>query len=133
KEMNVENGDLLLILSGKHLETSNVLGKLRVQCSGFLQSRGLLKFPTDQFNFLWIVDFPLFSMEPDLVATHHPFTAPVAEDVHLLDSVDQEDLLKIRALHYDVVVNGIEHGGGSIRIHDHQLQRKVFEKLKMTP
>jgi aspartyl-tRNA synthetase len=87
-----------------------------------LQSKGLLEIPSDKFNFLWVVDFPLFSLEPDLCSTHHPFTgllvlalrclfsAPYTEDIPLLDSKDQDDLLKIRALHYDIVCNGVELG-----------------------
>ena len=97
-----------------------------------MQSKGLLSFPPDKFNFMWVVDFPLFSEEDgQIVSTHHPFTAPVPEDLHLLDGTT-EDMLKIRGLHYDCVVNGVELGGGSIRIHNHNLQKKIFEKLQFS-
>ncbi len=127
--LQVEDGDLLIIAIGPHLPTCGVLGRLRIHCANMCKSKGLLTVPANNFNFLWVVDFPLFSLEPDLCSTHHPFTAPLDEDISLLESSNLDDLLKIRGLHYDVVVNGVELGGGSIRVHNYELQRKIFEKL----
>lgn len=93
---------------------------------------GLLDIPSTQYNFLWVEGFPLFSPEEDatkpqdrLAATHHPFTAPVAEDLPLLFHSPE----KVRGQHYDLVLNGTEIGGGSIRIHSPKLQTFVFEKI----
>jgi aspartyl-tRNA synthetase len=127
--MNVENGDLLILAVGPHLDACSVLGRVRIHCAWLSHAKQILNIPTNTFNFMWVVDFPLFSLEPDLCSTHHPFTAPLAEDLPLLDSNNQDDLLSIRGLHYDVVVNGVELGGGSIRIHNSDVQRKVFEKI----
>ena len=86
----------------------------------------------DQWDFLWVVDFPLMSYDEEkgsYAATHHPFTAPVTEDTGLLDS----DPKAVRGQHYDVVLNGMELGGGSIRIHQPALQKKVFEDVLKIP
>lgn len=130
--MGVEKDDLLLIGSGPHLKICQIMGKLRIYCANLLQSKGLLTIPPNQFNFLWVIDFPLFSLEnnSELVSTHHPFTSPLEEDIPLLDK-NKEELLKIRALHYDIVCNGMEIGGGSIRIHNPNLQKKIFEILNI--
>ena len=82
----------------------------------------------DEFNFLWVIDFPLLEYDEDQqrhVAVHHPFTAPKDEDLHLLDS----DPGKVRAKAYDITLNGVEIGGGSIRIHKADLQKKMFKAL----
>lgn len=113
------------------------LGKVRVAAAGtlhttfdsyfpltllseLLQKRGQLKLDPSQFNFLWVDDFPLFDVTDtgELVSNHHPFTAPLPADVALLKT----EPLKVRGLHYDVVLNGIELGGGSVRVHDPNLQ-----------
>lgn len=94
------------------------------------QRRGLI--PPDQWHFLWVLDFPLFEYNEDeqrYYAVHHPFTAPLDEDIPLLDG----DAARCRAKAYDVVLNGIELGGGSIRIHRREIQEKVFELLALTP
>jgi len=98
----------------------------------FVIALGLLDIPSTQYNFLWVEGFPLFSPEEDatkpqdrLAATHHPFTAPVAEDLPLLFHSPE----KVRGQHYDLVLNGTEIGGGSIRIHSPKLQTFVFEKI----
>jgi aspartyl-tRNA synthetase len=88
--------------------------------------------PPDQWNFLWVVDFPLMSYDEErggYAATHHPFTSPVAEDIALLDS----DPKAVRGQQYDVVLTGMELGGGSIPIHQPELQRKVFEDVLKIP
>jgi len=134
-KFNIQNGDLLMITAGPHLKACTTLGRLRLHTASLLQEKKMLVIPADQYNFMWVVDFPLFSEEgdpPALCATHHPFTAPVPEDAHLIDGT-AEDLLKIRGLHYDCVVNGVELGGGSIRIHNHKMQSKIFERLQFSP
>jgi aspartyl-tRNA synthetase len=86
----------------------------------------------DTFNFLWVVDFPSFERDADsgrLIACHHPFTAPRDEDAHLLESAPEQ----VRAKAYDLVLNGNEVAGGSIRIHDQTLQSRVFKILGLTP
>jgi aspartyl-tRNA synthetase len=88
---------------------------------------------SEALNFLWVVDFPLLAYSPEdqsWVAVHHPFTRPKAEDVPLLDAGDYG---KVRAEAYDVVLNGYELGGGSIRIHESDLQAKMFSVLGVTP
>jgi aspartyl-tRNA synthetase len=112
-------GTLLMVAGAKH-KVRNVMGDLRLQ----LGAKFNLADPA-AMRFLWIVDFPLFEFNEDekrLDATHHPFTAPHPDDVALLDS----DPAKARALAYDMVLNGQEMGGGSIRIHDPELQLKIF-------
>ncbi len=88
--------------------------------------------PADRFDFLWVVDFPLLSFDKEQnrwYSSHHPFTAPVAEDVPMLKT----DPKKVRGQHYDVVVNGVELGGGSIRIHQPDVQKTVFEEVLQIP
>lgn len=127
-EMKAEPGDLILILSGdKANDSRKQLCELRLEMGRQL---GLC----DPFNYscLWVVDFPLFEWsETDqrYFAMHHPFTSPKAEDFDLLDT----DPGKVRANAYDMIINGVEVGGGSIRIHDQTLQAKMFELLGFTP
>lgn len=123
-----EAGDLVLILSGSQPD------KTRVQlCSLRLEmGRRLGLMDKDRFECLWIIDFPLFEWsdeEQRLMSTHHPFTMPNPDDIPLLDS----DPARVRAKAYDFVCNGIEVGGGSLRIHDGKLQTKMFEVLGFTP
>lgn len=121
-------GDLILILSGDNaMKTRKQLNELRLEMGTQLGLR-------DKNNFvcLWVIDFPLFEWDEEqgrFMATHHPFTSPKLEDVHLLDS----DTGAVRANAYDMVINGVEVGGGSIRIHDSELQNKMFELLGFTP
>ena len=126
--MGANDGDLVLILSGdKANKTRTQLCTLRLEMGDRL---GLRR--KDQFECLWIVDFPLFEWsdeEQRLMATHHPFTLPNLDDVPLLDSHPEQ----VRAMAYDFVCNGIEVGGGSLRIHDGKLQEKMFEILGFTP
>jgi aspartyl-tRNA synthetase len=91
-----------------------------------------LTVPENQWNFLWVVDFPLISYNAEAkrhVATHHPFTSPVTEDIPLLDGQPT----KVRGQHYDIVLNGVELGGGSIRIHQPELQKRIFEQVLEIP
>lgn len=127
KTTNANNGDLVLILSGDNANKTRVqLCSLRLEMGNRLGLRD-----KNTFKCLWIVDFPLFEWsdeEQRLMATHHPFTMPNPEDLHLLDEYPEQ----VRALAYDFVCNGIEVGGGSIRIHDTELQEKMFEVLGFT-
>lgn len=118
-----EAGDLILILAGKASKTKVSLGQLRLEMGNRLNLR-------DPFNYkvLWVVDFPLLEWDEEagrFFAMHHPFTAPKPEDEALLET----DPGKVRANAYDMVINGVEVGGGSIRIHDHDLQRRMFNAL----
>lgn len=121
-------GDLILILSGENvMKTRKQLCELRLEMAGRLGLRDKSKF-----SCLWVVDFPLFEWDEDqarFMAVHHPFTSPKPEDVHLLDS----DPGAVRANAYDMVINGVEVGGGSIRIFDSGLQSRMFELLGFTP
>ncbi|NDV64463.1 aspartate--tRNA ligase [Bacteroides sp. 224] len=121
-------GDLILILSGEDImKTRKQLCELRLEVASQLGLRD-----KNQFSCLWVVDFPLFEWDEEsgrFMAVHHPFTSPKPEDIHLLDS----DPGAVRANAYDMVINGVEVGGGSIRIYDSALQNKMFELLGFTP
>lgn len=125
---NAKPGDLILILSGDDaMKTRKQLNELRLEMGNQLGLRDKNKFVC-----LWVVDFPMFEWSDEegrLMAMHHPFTHPKDEDIPLLDT----DPVAVRADAYDMVCNGIEVGGGSIRIHDAQLQAKMFEILGFTP
>ena len=127
-KMEAKKGDLILILSGDNANKTRIqLCALRLEMGKQL---GLMD--KNKFECLWIVDFPLFEWsdeEQRLMSTHHPFTMPNPDDIPLLDS----DPAKVRAKAYDFVCNGIEVGGGSLRIHDGKLQAKMFEVLGFTP
>lgn len=120
-------GDLILILSGEDaMKTRKQLCELRLEMGNQLGLRDKNKFAC-----LWVVDFPLFEWSEEegrFMAMHHPFTSPKPEDISLLDS----DMGAVRANAYDMVVNGVEVGGGSIRIHDKELQNKMFKLLGFT-
>ena len=123
-----ETGDLILIVSGTLKISREVLGQLRVALGKEL---GLID--ESKFNFLWVVDFPMFEWsdtENRYMAMHHPFTMPYEEDLHLLD--DKDSLGKIRSKAYDIVLNGTELGGGSVRIHRADVQEKMFEALGLS-
>ncbi len=126
--MNAQNGDLILILSGDDaMRTRKQLCELRLLMGERLGLRD-----KNKFALLWVVDFPMFEWSEDdqrYVAMHHPFTAPKPSDIPLLDT----DPAAVCANAYDMVCNGVEVGGGSIRIHDAQLQAKIFETLGFTP
>lgn len=124
---NAKPGDLILILSGDEaMKTRKQLSELRLEMGNQLGLRDKNKFVC-----LWVVDFPLFEWDEEqkrFMAMHHPFTSPKLEDVHLLDS----DPGAVRANAYDMVINGVEVGGGSIRIHDSALQAQMFKLLGFT-
>ena len=128
EKMKAEPGDLILILSGDDImKTRKQLCELRLEMGRQLGLRD-----KNKFSCLWIVDFPMFEWsdeEQRLMAMHHPFTHPKDEDIPMLDT----DPAAVRADAYDMVINGVEVGGGSIRIHDSALQAKMFEILGFTP
>ncbi|MBQ9766377.1 MAG: aspartate--tRNA ligase [Lachnospiraceae bacterium] len=124
--MDGKPGDLLLFAADKNKIVYNVLGALRLEIANQL---GILK--KDDFRFLWITEFPLLEYDEEenrYVAMHHPFTMPMEEDLPLLDT----DPGKVRAKAYDIVLNGTEIGGGSVRIHQDDIQEKMFAALGFT-
>lgn len=119
-------GDLILIVSDRAKVVFDTLGFLRREIAGRM---GLLD--DKEYKLLWVVDFPLFEKDDEtgeLKAMHHPFTSPKPEDIPMLDSAPE----KVKANAYDIVLNGVELGGGSIRIHDRELQSKMFDILGLT-
>ena len=125
-EMNAGAGDLLLILAGDRGVTLTALGELRLEMGNRLELRD-----PDKFVPLWVVDFPLLEWDEEterFYAKHHPFTSPKPEDLKLLE----KDPIKVRANAYDLVINGVEIGGGSIRIHDEATQKLMFKVLGFT-
>lgn len=126
EKAGAQPGDLMLILSGEKDKTQKALGELRIEMGNRLGLR-----PKDTFAPLWVVDFPLLEWNEDekrFFAMHHPFTSPKPEDIHLLESNPGQ----VRANAYDLVINGVEIGGGSIRIHDRDLQKRMFSLLGFT-
>jgi len=128
-QTKAENGDLLLIVADEWEKAYTILGVLRKEIA---RRTGIIEKVRDKFAFLWVVDFPMFEFDEDekrLVAKHHPFTSPREEDLELLDT----DPLKVKAKAYDIVVNGEEIGGGSIRNFKPEIQEKIFHLLNLSP
>jgi len=126
REAEVGNGDLLILTAGEKQKVNLALGAVRTKVAA--EERLI---PDGHFSFLWVVDFPLFAWneeEQRFDSEHHPFTAPNEEDIPLLDT----DPLKVRSASYDLVLNGIEVGSGSVRIHNAEVQKKIFRLLKLT-
>lgn len=127
--MEIQEDDMVLLTAGEHEKACSLLGKLRLECADLLELRGMVLRDPAVFSFLWVVDFPLFlakeEQPTELESAHHPFTAPHTSDMHLLYTEPE----KVRGQHYDLVLNGNEIGGGSVRIHDAQLQRYILETL----
>lgn len=126
KEMKGEPGDLLLFAADRNKIVWNVLGALRLELAETLEL-----IDKNKWNFLWVVEFPQFEWSDEqerFIAMHHPFTMPMEEDLQYLDT----DLGKVRAKAYDIVLNGTELGGGSVRIHQADIQEKMFEALGFT-
>jgi aspartyl-tRNA synthetase len=124
-------GDLMLILSGETDKVRKQLGELRLE-----MGRRLDLMKKGEFKPLWVLDFPLLEWDDDtqrFYAMHHPFTSPKKEQIEAMASDDREILKNLRADAYDLVINGVEIGGGSIRIHDRALQAKNFKLLGFTP
>ena len=125
EKMGIEEGDLILFGADSWETVCTVLGRLRLKVAEFTK---LITDP-DELNFLWVTDFPLMSFDPaenKWNAMHHPFTRPKTEDISFLE---QGEFGKVRAVAYDVVLNGVEIGGGSLRIHESDLQQKLFSAL----
>ncbi|EFC42509.1 tentative aspartyl-tRNA synthetase [Naegleria gruberi] len=144
EQLDLKEGDMLILSVDKEWETTvKGLGRVREQCAKYMTEQGIYQFNTieEKYRFLWVIDFQLFERAKDqhgqahlhtsrgLSAMHHPFTAPHAEDIPLLYSDDVNDILKVRGQHYDCVLNGVELGGGSIRIHQADMQKYVLEKV----
>ena len=126
ERMGAENGDMVFIVADTDEIAEVSLGQLRLELAERLEL-----IPKDQFNFLWVIDFPLLEYDADqgrYTAMHHPFTAPLDRDLHLLD--EHPELVHADA--YDMVVNGVELGGGSIRIHNQDVQEKMFKAIGMS-
>ncbi|MDR0351176.1 MAG: aspartate--tRNA ligase [Puniceicoccales bacterium] len=130
--LNIEDGDMIFFAANDWTKCCNILGRIRLDVAKLLINRKKLHISKDRFNFLWIVDFPLISYDEDsgrYVATHHPFTAPIDDDIALLKTDPQ----KVRGQHYDMVLNGFEIGGGSLRIHDPNLQEMIMKDVLALP
>lgn len=128
--LSIEDGDLILFAADQWTRACTILGRIRLECAKLLASaeRQRIEIRSDDWRFLWVTDFPLMLWEEDLgryVAAHHPFTAPLAEDLHKLET----DTINVRSQAYDVVLNGVELGGGSIRIHQREFQDRVFKNV----
>jgi len=124
--LNAADQDLIAVVAGSRLQANNALGQLRLHLA-----RQEKWYGKNDFRFAWILDFPLFEFDPEenrYVACHHPFTSPMPESIALLDT----DPGKAKAQAYDVVCNGYEIGGGSIRIHSAEVQSRVFDTLRIT-
>jgi aspartyl-tRNA synthetase len=131
-KLAIEEGDLILFAADQWLNACEILGKIRLYCADVLKTQGKLVLDPKQFNFLWVIEFPLLGFDREQnrwYSSHHPFTAPVADDIPLLKT----DPKKVRGQHYDIVVNGVELGGGSIRIHQPDVQKTIFEELLQIP
>ncbi len=130
--LNIEDGDIVFFAAATWEKACAILGRVRLDCAQLLVKRGKLSIRPDDWRFLWVVEFPLMTYDEEqdrYLATHHPFTAPVPEDVQFLDT----DPAKVRGQHYDLVLNGMELGGGSIRIHQPAVQEKVFKDVLKIP
>ena len=126
KELEVKDNDILIIAAGKYNRVCPLLGSLRLK---YARELNLIKPGT--YDLLWVVDFPLFERDIEngqITSTHHPFTRPRDEDLHYLDS----DPTNILSQAYDIVINGYEAGGGSLRIYDQEVQKKIFKVLGLS-
>jgi len=131
-KLGIQEGDLILFAADQWLNACEILGKIRLYCAEVLKGQGKLVIPADRFDFLWVIEFPLLGFDREMnrwYSSHHPFTAPVEEDIPLLKT----DPKKVRGQHYDIVVNGVELGGGSIRIHQPDVQKTIFEEILQIP
>lgn len=131
ERLDIKAGDLVCLSAGEEDFACTTLGRLRLWARDRMVANGTLVIPADRFDLFWVVDFPLFTWEDGkMLSTHHPFTAPVSDDANMLSSNPE----LVRGQHYDVVLNGYEIGGGSIRIHKKEEQIKVLrDVLGMTP
>jgi aspartyl-tRNA synthetase len=131
-QLGIADGDIVFFAAASWEKACAILGRVRLDAAQLLVKRGKLTIRHEDWKFLWVVDFPLMTYDEDakrFLATHHPFTSPVPEDAHLLESAPE----KVRGQHYDLVLNGMELGGGSIRIHQPAIQEKVFKDVLKIP
>jgi aspartyl-tRNA synthetase len=129
EKMNIAEGDIVFFVAGPWESTCTILGRVRLEIATMQETTK----NSDALNFLWVVDFPLLAYseeEGNWGAVHHPFTRPKTEDIPLLEA---GEYAKVRAVAYDVVLNGYELGGGSLRIHESDLQQKMFTVLGFSP
>src|SRR6202000_2068530 len=127
-KLKIEEGDLILFAADQWLTACEILGKIRLYCADVLKGQGKLVIPTDRFDFLWVIEFPLLGFDREQnrwYSSHHPFTAPVEEDIPLLKT----DPKKVRGQHYDVGVRG----GGRLLNHQPDVQKTIFEELLAIP
>jgi aspartyl-tRNA synthetase len=132
EKLQIEEGDLILFAADQWLTACEILGKIRLYVAEVLQKTGKLTIDPKRFEFLWVIEFPLLAFDKEenrWYSSHHPFTSPVEEDIDKLTS----DPKSVRGQHYDIVVNGVELGGGSIRIHQPAVQEKVFKDVLQIP
>ena len=132
EQLEVEEGDIVFFAAAEWDRACAILGRIRLEAAQLLVKRGKIIIPDDAYNFLWVIEFPLMLFDEEkgeFASSHHPFTSPVPDDIELLDS----DPKAVRGQHYDMVLNGVELGGGSIRIHQTQLQEKVFKDVLNIP
>jgi aspartyl-tRNA synthetase len=132
QKLAIQEGDLILFAADQWLNACEILGKIRLYCAEVLKTQGKLTIDPQRFDFMWVIEFPLLGFDREQnrwYSSHHPFTAPVREDIPLLKT----DPKKVRGQHYDIVVNGVELGGGSIRIHQPDVQKTIFEELLQIP
>lgn len=132
EQLNIEDGDLVFFAATPWERACAILGRVRLEAAQLLVKRGKMELSKDQYNFLWVIEFPLMLFDEEkgeYASAHHPFTSAVPEDIPLLDS----DPKAVRGQHYDIVLNGVELGGGSIRIHQPDVQLKIFRDLLKIP
>jgi len=128
EKLAIEEGDLILFAADEWLNACEILGKIRLYCAEKLSEMGKMSIRADRYDFLWVVEFPLLMFDKEMdrwYSSHHPFTSPLEEDIPKLTT----DPKAVRGQHYDIVVNGVELGGGSIRIHQRELQKTIFEDV----
>ncbi len=132
QKLDIADGDIVFFAAAPWEQASTILGRVRLESAALLRAKGRLVIPADRYDFLWVIEFPLMLWDEEekrYLSAHHPFTAPVQEDEPLLAT----DPAKVRGQHYDIVLNGVELGGGSIRIHDTAVQKRVFEDVLKIP
>ena len=132
ERLRIENGDIVFFAAAEWERACAILGRIRLEAAQLLKKRDRLSIPHDQYHFLWVIEFPLMLYDEEAgryMAAHHPFTSPVPEDAELLET----DPKAVRGQHYDCVLNGMEIAGGSIRIHQPDLQKRVFEDILEIP
>ena len=131
---NSKEGDIIFFGAGDEAVVHATLGNLRTKLA---DTMNLIDMSVNKWNFVWVLDFPLFEYDKDkkfIKSVHNPFTSPTEEHIsHLFQEQSPEESIKIQSRAYDLVLNGVEIGGGSIRMHDPKLQKKVFEKLGISP